>query len=153
MGEMSLYQNTGTPGVWDWRDVIYDAKRTRREVFSFRCKEYFCNNSLHEYQVHLADFTGDGKCDIVSCLSSAYKTRLTRPFKLLVDKATGATTVIRNDYDSATRKFVFTNIGVQTGAATCNEGYGYYKHDLGVQWHDMDGDGSSKSTPHAALMS
>ena len=59
---------------------------------------------------------------------------------MLVDKASGATTVLRNDY--ANGVFAFTNIGVVTGSATCTEGYGTDKHDLGVRWNDMDGDGT-----------
>jgi hypothetical protein len=72
-------------------------------------------------EIHLADFNGDGKCDI-----------------LLVDRATGATTVIQNKYDSS--GFHFSNLGVQTGSASCTEGYGYSKHDRGVRWSDIDGD-------------
>lgn len=60
-------------------------------------------------------------------------------FKLLIDKASGATTMLRNDFDGKT--FTFTNIGVVTGAATCTAGYGYELHDIGVRWHDLDGDG------------
>ncbi|PVH86852.1 carbohydrate esterase family 3 protein [Cadophora sp. DSE1049] len=81
---------------------------------------YNVNRSRRE--VYFADFDGNKRCDI-----------------LLVDKATGATTVLRNDF--ANGKFVFTNIGVVTGTATCQEGYGYDLHDLGVRWNDVDGDG------------
>lgn len=73
-------------------------------------------------KIHLADFDNDGKCDI-----------------LLVDKASGATTVIKNDYSDG--KFSFTSLGQVTGSATCTEGYGRDKHDLGVRWHDIDADG------------
>lgn len=59
--------------------------------------------------------------------------------QLLVDKKTGATTVLRNDF--ANNKFAFTDIGVVTGTATCTEGYGYELHDVGVHWNDLDGDG------------
>jgi len=60
-------------------------------------------------------------------------------FQLLVDRASGATTMIRNDFTNG--KFNFTSIGVVTGAASCTEGYGYDIHDLGVRWSDLDGDG------------
>ena len=80
---------------------------------------YNANRTREE--VHIADFDADGKCDI-----------------LLVDKDTGATTVILNEYSSGA--FSFSNIGVVTGSATCTEGYGNDKHDLGVRWHDLDGD-------------
>ncbi|KAK4545949.1 hypothetical protein LTR36_002513 [Oleoguttula mirabilis] len=73
-------------------------------------------------EIHLADFDNDGKCDI-----------------LLVDKDTGATTVIRNEFSSGL--FAFSDLDVVTGSATCTEGYGSDKHDLGVRWNDLDGDG------------
>lgn len=37
--------------------------------------------------------------------------------------------------------FNFQNLGTVTGAATCTEGYGNDKHDQGVRWSDIDGDG------------
>ncbi|KAH8797345.1 hypothetical protein F5884DRAFT_815081 [Xylogone sp. PMI_703] len=73
-------------------------------------------------EIHFADFDGDGKCDI-----------------LLVDKGSGATTVLKNNY--ANGKFSFTSLGLVTGSATCTEGYGYDRHDNGVRWNDIDGDG------------
>ncbi|KFY78640.1 hypothetical protein V499_02243 [Pseudogymnoascus sp. VKM F-103] len=76
-------------------------------------------------EVHFADFDGDGRCDI-----------------LLVDKATGSTTMLRNDWDGT--KFTFTNIGVVSGGATpCTQGYGYTNNDLGVRFADIDGDGKA----------
>lgn len=101
-GAITLFENNHNWGYWAPWGVIYDAKRARQEI-------------------HLADFDGDGKCDI-----------------LLVDKRSGATTVIQNRYSSG--EFSFTNLGVVTGSATCAEGYGSEKHDLGVQWKDLDGD-------------
>ena len=56
-----------------------------------------------------------------------------------MDKATGMTTMLRNDF--ANGKFAFTNIGIVNQGATCTEGYGYDLHDLGVRWNDLDGDG------------
>lgn len=74
-------------------------------------------------KVHFADFDGDGKCDI-----------------LLVDSASGSTTMLRNDWDGTT--FTFTNIGVVSGgAAACTEGYGYATNDIGVRFADMTGNG------------
>ncbi|CZT02070.1 uncharacterized protein RAG0_09396 [Rhynchosporium agropyri] len=103
MGEITVYGNTHKWGTWTEYGVVYNVKRSRREVY-------------------FADFDGNKRCDI-----------------LLVDKATGATTVLRNDF--ANGKFSFTNIGVVTGTATCTEGYGHDLHDLGVRWNDIDGDG------------
>ncbi|KAK5707629.1 hypothetical protein LTR97_000167 [Elasticomyces elasticus] len=102
-GAITLFENDHNWGYWIPWGVIYNAQHTRPEI-------------------HLADFTGDGKCDI-----------------LLVDRDSGATTVIQNNYDSS--GFHFTNLGVQSGAAICTEAYGYNKHDRGVRWSDIDGDG------------
>ncbi|PVH79243.1 carbohydrate esterase family 3 protein [Cadophora sp. DSE1049] len=102
-GEITLYGNEGNWGYWRQWGVIYNANRARREI-------------------HIADYDGDGKCDI-----------------LLVDKGSGATIVIKNNF--ANDKFSWTNLGVVTESASCGEGYGYDRHDNGVQWHDLDGDG------------
>ena len=72
-------------------------------------------------EVHLSDFDSDGKCDV-----------------LLVDKTSGATRLMLNAYDGST--FAFEDKGIVTGRATCTEGYGRGKHDLGVRWHDLTGD-------------
>lgn len=100
---ITLFENQHDWGHWKPWGVIYDANRARKEV-------------------HLADFDGDGKCDI-----------------LLVDKTTGTTGVVLNNYKNG--EFSFSDIGIVTGAATCKEGYGNDKHDLGVRWNDLDGDG------------
>jgi hypothetical protein len=80
------------------------------------------NANRPRQEIHLADFDGDSKCDI-----------------FFVDKASGATRVLLNGYDG--NKFSFKDIGIVTGHATCTEGYGHSKHDLGVRWHDLTGDG------------
>ena len=49
--------------------------------------------------------------------------------------------MIQNNFNSA--GFSWTNLGVVTGSATCTEGYGTDKHDKGVRWNDLDGDGGS----------
>ena len=108
-GAITLFENNRNWGYWIPWGVIYNANRVRQEI-------------------HLADFDGDGKCDI-----------------LLVDKANGATTVIQNKFSAG--KFAFTNLGVVTGSATCTEGYGHDKHDLGVRWYDVDGDRESSLVP------
>nr|OQO24051.1 hypothetical protein B0A51_05021 [Rachicladosporium sp. CCFEE 5018] len=102
-GAITLFENQHNWGYWVPWGVIYSTNRKRQEV-------------------HLADFDGDGKCDI-----------------LLVDKSSGSTTVLQNRFASG--KFSFVSLGVVTGSATCTEGYGTDKHDLGVRWNDIDGDG------------
>lgn len=69
-----------------------------------------------------ADYDGDGKCDI-----------------LLINKANGATEVIKNNYSNGV--WSFSSIGVVTEGASCAEGYGSDLTDNGVRWHDLDGDG------------
>lgn len=102
-GAINLFENQHNWGHWkDW-GVIYNANRARQEVY-------------------LADFDGDGKCDI-----------------LLVDKSSGATRVMENKFAAGT--FSFVDLGIVTGSAKCNQGYGLDKHDLGVRWHDLTGDG------------
>lgn len=69
--------------------------------------------------------------------------------QLLVDKASGATTVLQNKYASGL--FTFSSLGVVTGSASCTEGYGREKHDLGVRWNDIDGDGELAQCMPSAL--
>ncbi|OWP06605.1 hypothetical protein B2J93_5084 [Marssonina coronariae] len=99
-------------------------------------------------EIQFADFDGDKKCDI-----------------LFVEKATGRTSMLRNDF--ANGKFAFADVGEVTGNAGCAEGYGYHlgypqtsdetpvlqrardetdddlhnRHDIGARWNDLDGDG------------
>lgn len=61
--------------------------------------------------------------------------------QLLVEKDTGTTVMIQNLF--ANGKFNFKNVGAVSGAATCTEGYGSDKHDQGVRWSDIDGDGKT----------
>lgn len=102
-GSITLFENNHNWGYWIPWGVIYQTYANRRDI-------------------HLADFDGDGKCDV-----------------LLVDKDSGATHVILNQYSS--NGFQWKDITYVTGGATCTEGYGTYKHDRGVRWNDIDGDG------------
>jgi hypothetical protein len=52
--------------------------------------------------------------------------------------------VLKNSFLNG--KFTFKNLGVVTGSAGCTEGYGYDRHDNGVRWNDLDGDGMLPQT-------
>ncbi|KAL1595342.1 hypothetical protein SLS60_010033 [Paraconiothyrium brasiliense] len=71
--------------------------------------------------VHLADWDGDGKCDV-----------------LVQNKETGALTMYENRYDASTKKLTFANVGVVTGAATCNQGWGVNIFDRGMRLADIE---------------
>lgn len=49
----------------------------------------------------------------------------------------------RNDFNTTTDKFAFTNMGVVSNGATCTEGYGKRIVDLGVRFADITGDGKA----------
>ncbi|KAK4450304.1 integrin alpha N-terminal [Podospora aff. communis PSN243] len=74
--------------------------------------------------IHVADWNGDGKCDI-----------------LVQNKATGALTLYSNYWNPATQHLSFQNHGVVTGAATCTQGWGVGFFDRGMRLADIDGDG------------
>lgn len=125
-GEMTIYGNEHTWGTWTQYGVVYNINQAKRDI-------------------HFADFDGDGKCDISELANSISRVLiaqrlLTWPYHLVVvDKNTGSTIVLKNNY--ANCKFSFTNLGVVTGSAGCTQGYGYDRHDNGVRWNDIDGDG------------
>ena len=72
--------------------------------------------------IHLADWTGDGKCDV-----------------LVQNKATGALTLYENRFDASKNSLTFANRGVVTGA-TCSQGWGVGIFDRGMRLADIDGD-------------
>lgn len=74
--------------------------------------------------IHLADWTGDGRCDV-----------------LVQNKATGALTLYENQFDAVANSLTFVNRGVVTGAATCTQGWGVNIFDRGMRLADIDGDG------------
>jgi hypothetical protein len=71
--------------------------------------------------IHLADWNGDGKCDV-----------------LVQNKASGALTLWENRYDASTKKLTFANVGVVTGAATCTQGWGVNIFDRGMRLADIE---------------
>ncbi|KAF5982347.1 acetylxylan esterase [Fusarium bulbicola] len=72
--------------------------------------------------IHLADWTGDGRCDVI-----------------VQNKATGHLTVYKNQYDKGADRISFDS---GTAVATeCNQGWGVGIFDLGMRFHDIDGDG------------
>ncbi|KAL5083333.1 hypothetical protein Trisim1_001784 [Trichoderma cf. simile WF8] len=74
--------------------------------------------------IHLADFDGDGRCDVI-----------------VQDKATGALTLWHNDYDATAKLLKFSNQGVKSGSASCTQGWGVGIFDRGMRIADIDGDG------------
>ncbi|KAH7417851.1 carbohydrate esterase family 3 protein [Cadophora sp. MPI-SDFR-AT-0126] len=75
--------------------------------------------------IHLADWTGDGKCDI-----------------LVQDKASGALRMYENRYDPANPNYLPFAAPIQvSGAGTCSEGWGVGIFDRGMRLADVDGDG------------
>jgi hypothetical protein len=70
--------------------------------------------------IHLADWDGDGKCDV-----------------LVQNKASGALTLYRNDWQSGRDTITFTNRGVvaETG---CNQGWGVGIFDRGMRIADIE---------------
>ncbi|KAL3483176.1 SGNH hydrolase-type esterase domain-containing protein [Aspergillus germanicus] len=74
--------------------------------------------------IRLADFNGDGKCDL-----------------WLVDRATGAAEVWINRWDPGADRMVWDKRSVVTGDARCTEGWGVGLYDLGLWFHDINGDG------------
>lgn len=71
--------------------------------------------------IHLAHWTGDGRCDV-----------------MVQNKATGALTLYENQFDAGANSLTFANRGVVTGAATCAQGWGVSIFDRGMRLADID---------------
>ncbi|KAK3315918.1 carbohydrate esterase family 3 protein [Apodospora peruviana] len=74
--------------------------------------------------IHLADWNGDGKCDV-----------------LVQDKATGTLTLYENRYNLGDKTITFHNQGVVSNQARCTQGWGVGIFDRGMRMADLDGDG------------
>ncbi|KAK3994266.1 carbohydrate esterase family 3 protein [Cladorrhinum sp. PSN332] len=72
--------------------------------------------------IHLADWTGDGKCDV-----------------LVQDKKTGALRLFENQFDAGRNLLSFADRGEVTGGL-CAEGWGVSTFDRGMRLADIDGD-------------
>jgi hypothetical protein len=70
--------------------------------------------------IHLADFNGDGRCDVV-----------------VQDKATGDLTYWKNNYDQAAKVISFEKIITITGFK-CAQGWGVSPFDRGMRLHDIE---------------
>jgi hypothetical protein len=70
--------------------------------------------------IHLADWTGDGKCDII-----------------VQDKATGALTIYQNTYQTASGRMTFDSNTLHASPG-CNQGWGVGIFDLGMRIHDIE---------------
>ncbi|KAM0549173.1 hypothetical protein ACHAPJ_009482 [Fusarium lateritium] len=73
--------------------------------------------------IHLADWTGDGRCDVI-----------------VQNKATGDLTVFKNQYDKGTDSITFDS-DTTHASSKCDQGWGVGIFDLGMRFHDIDGDG------------
>ncbi|KAK8041302.1 esterase [Apiospora phragmitis] len=101
-----LYINTHNPPNWkEDTKTLFNIGRNRRSI-------------------HLADWDGDGKCDVLS-----------------QRKSDGALEWWRNGYDKATGRFSFEYKGFVAGSEKCSQGWGVSIFDRGLRLADIDGDG------------
>ncbi|KAK8047725.1 hypothetical protein PG996_015789 [Apiospora saccharicola] len=101
-----LYINTHNPPNWkEDTKTLFNIGRNRRSI-------------------HLADWDGDGKCDLLS-----------------QRKSDGALEWWRNGYDKATGRFTFEYKGFVAGSEKCSQGWGASIFDRGLRLADIDGDG------------
>ncbi|KJK61604.1 GDSL-like Lipase/Acylhydrolase family protein [Aspergillus parasiticus SU-1] len=105
-GRGYLYGNVHDPPIWKPEGIeIFNVKKDRKSL-------------------HLADFDGDGKCDLWA-----------------VKRDTGEAEVWLNKWSDNAHGDYFQYKGVLTGKARCTQGWGIGLYDLGLRFADLDGDG------------
>ncbi|KAJ6057366.1 hypothetical protein N7460_000640 [Penicillium canescens] len=105
-GRGLLYGNVHKPPTWvPEGPQIFDLGRERKGI-------------------HLADFDGDGKCDVWA-----------------VNRETGAAEVWINHWNEEIGSGFLDYKGFVTGDVRCTEGWGVGLFDIGVSMADLDGDG------------
>ncbi|OGM49676.1 hypothetical protein ABOM_001781 [Aspergillus bombycis] len=104
-GRGLLYGNIHKPPVWvPEGPEIFNIGRERKSI-------------------HLADFDGDGKCDIWA-----------------VNRETGTAEVWINNWNDDIKGGFLTYKGIISGNVKCTEGWGVGLYDIGVRIADLDGD-------------
>jgi hypothetical protein len=106
LGRITIFKNVNTPpetnyAGWEDKGIVLETGLDRKSI-------------------HLADWNGDGKCDIIA-----------------VTKATGALDVWYTSYNWASGTFSF---GPKTRvvASACTEGWGVGPFDLGMRFPDIE---------------
>ncbi|KAK0736551.1 hypothetical protein B0T21DRAFT_288137, partial [Apiosordaria backusii] len=103
--EGEMYANIHSPPEWG-QDVMID----------------LTNDPEPRVGMHLADWNGDGRCDV-----------------LVQDKATGTLRLFENQFDAARNVISFVDRGLMTGSV-CAEGWGLSVFDRGMRLADIDDD-------------
>ncbi|OBT92656.2 hypothetical protein VE01_09799 [Pseudogymnoascus verrucosus] len=109
LGRITIFKNSNSPPNTDysgWND-----------------EGIVLETGLDRKALHLADWNGDGKCDVIA-----------------VTKATGAIDVWYTSYNWQTDTFSFS-AKTNVVASGCTQGWGVGPFDLGMRFPDIDGDG------------
>jgi hypothetical protein len=125
LGHESNLQQTGDGSedyIWVWSDghaaELY-INNHNVPYWEIGSKTLF-NVARSRRSIHIADWNGDGRCDILS-----------------QRKSDGALELWRNDYNALTRTYTFTPMGLVTGGL-CSQGWGVNVLDHGMQLADIE---------------